>query len=174
MESQSKKLCLGSGDWHWSGWVMLDADPNNHPDIIAALPPLPDAVKRVKWDVILMSHFLEHLWPDDALDLVRECREALAPGGHVDIELPDVSYCAKTILGLHETPPEEWPGQYGLYGILGDPRYHNPLMNHRSGFSPATLTALAVEAGFDPSLIRIEEAKYHKPIRDFRLLAYNK
>jgi hypothetical protein len=163
---------LMSGDWHFPDYISVEGDASQHPDIIAIVPPLPNAVTTRQWEEIAMIHGPEHLTREDGLMLFRECYTCLAPGGELIMECPDISFCAAAILGLVETPPEEFPGQFGIYGILGGGggESKNPFMWHRSGYTPSSLTALLIEAGFDPALVRVETAVYHQPVRDFRVV----
>ena len=43
-------------------------------------------------DVIFSSHFLEHLYYDQALNLINECYRSLKPGGILRISIPDLEY----------------------------------------------------------------------------------
>src|SRR5882724_8991657 len=126
------KLCIGSGDWSGWGteWLMLDGDANNHPDIIAMVPPLPDAVKVMRFDTILMSHFIEHLTRSDALILLKECCAILNDGGTLELEQPDLEYCCRVYLGYIDPPAGRSREQFGKQGIFGLPEV-NPLMGHK-------------------------------------------
>lgn len=166
----SNKLLLMSGTWHWSGWVSVDANANEHPDIVAIVPPLPAAIKSRRWDQIMIIHGIEHLFYQDALLLTQECLACLAPNGELVLECPNLEYCCRALLGLIKTPPEEWDGQFSTGGIFGDPRPHDRFNMHLWGYTPVTLVALLVRAGFDPALVRVEAAQYHQPVRDFRVV----
>ena len=43
-------------------------------------------------DFIYSSHFFEHLFKDDAEDLLKSCANALKPGGTIRISIPDLAY----------------------------------------------------------------------------------
>lgn len=43
-------------------------------------------------DFIYSSHLLEHLFKDDAANLLKECVQALKPGGMIRISIPDLAY----------------------------------------------------------------------------------
>jgi len=165
------KLCIGSGSWHWGGdWIMLDGDTDNHPDVVATVPPLPDAIKVMRFDFILMSHFVEHLTRQDALILIKECYEILDEGGVIEFDQPNMDYCCRVYLGYIDPPEGYSREQMGIQGIYGEPYVH-PLMGHKYGYTPETLTKLVVEAGFNQDGIMIEQGHYHIPIRDFTLVA---
>lgn len=162
-------LLLGSGDWHWGDeWLHVDANPDNHPDIVCALPPLPAEVIVRQFDQILASHFIEHLYRFDALALIKQCYEVLEPGGLLTLEQPDLAYCCKIIAGVITPPEGRSVEQFGMWGIFGRPEL-DPFMGHKYGYTPDTLSDLVVEAGFDRAKITIGPGKYHEPIRDFQL-----
>ncbi len=43
-------------------------------------------------DYIFSSHFLEHLFEKDAMNLLKECYRVLKPGGLIRISVPDLEY----------------------------------------------------------------------------------
>lgn len=43
-------------------------------------------------DYIYSSHFFEHLFKDDAVNLLKSCAQALKPDGTIRIAIPDLSY----------------------------------------------------------------------------------
>jgi SAM-dependent methyltransferase len=53
-------------------------------------------------DFIYSSHFFEHLFRDDAANLLRGCAQALKPGGLIRISVPDLAY-AISLYGLGKT-----------------------------------------------------------------------
>ena len=50
-------------------------------------------------DFIYSSHFLEHLFKNDAVNLLKACAQALKPGGIIRISIPDLAY-AVSLYGL--------------------------------------------------------------------------
>jgi predicted SAM-dependent methyltransferase len=50
-------------------------------------------------DFIYSSHFFEHLFKDDAANLLKACAQALKPGGIIRISIPDLAY-AVSLYGL--------------------------------------------------------------------------
>jgi predicted SAM-dependent methyltransferase len=63
-------------------------------DLSISLPLPDDSV-----DFIYSSHFFEHLFKDDAADLLKSCFSALKPGGIIRISIPDLAY-AISLYGL--------------------------------------------------------------------------
>ena len=56
-------------------------------DLSLSLPLQKDSV-----DFIYSSHFFEHLFKDDAENLLKSCANALKPGGTIRISIPDLAY----------------------------------------------------------------------------------
>lgn len=50
-------------------------------------------------DFIYSSHFFEHLFKDDAANLLKACAQGLKPGGMIRISIPDLAY-AVSLYGL--------------------------------------------------------------------------
>jgi SAM-dependent methyltransferase len=63
-------------------------------DLALSLPLHDNAV-----DFIYSSHFFEHLFKDDAANLLKACAQALKPGGIIRISIPDLAY-AVLLYGL--------------------------------------------------------------------------
>jgi len=163
---------IGAGGKKSSGWVTLDADPNSGADIIATLPPLPDAVRAVKWDEIEMIHVIEHFYQWEARELLREIRSVLAEGGRLIIEAPNIVYAARVLCGI-EQPPRGAKGKFDMWPLYGDPRGRNPLYGHRWGYSPSSMRKELLEAGFADTGIEEKPAQHHVQVRDFRIEATN-
>ena len=58
-----------------------------HHDLSHSIP-----LKDQSADFIYSSHFLEHLFKQDAENLLRECHRVLKPGGIVRVCVPDLAY----------------------------------------------------------------------------------
>lgn len=145
-----------------SGWVTLDW--MGDPDIIAELPELPPEVLLEEWDTIVAIHVFEHLHRDEALKLLRAVYSALKVGGQLILEMPNIEFAAKVLLGLEPYDVKV----FGMRAFYGDANRNKPEMLHRWGWSPATLQPEFLACGF--SEVRIERAKYHFPDRDFRIV----
>lgn len=164
-------LCSGRDkpcDEGINNYVTLDGNEENHPDILAIIPPFPQAVRDVEWDSIELIHGIEHFPIWQALPLLKECCEVLKPGGTMVLELPNALFAAKVLLGLQK-PLTDLEHQCGLWVFYGDPRYENMLQLHKWGWWPESLTKALLEAGF--SRVVETPARYHLPGRDFRLEA---
>jgi SAM-dependent methyltransferase len=65
-----------------------------HHDLALSLPLHSSTI-----DFIYSSHFFEHLFKDDATNLLKACAQALKPGGLIRISIPDLAY-AISLYGL--------------------------------------------------------------------------
>lgn len=166
----TNNLLIGPGSWKWDGWTSVDANPDNAPDILATLPPLPESVTRRRWDQILASHFIEHLYIWEAKVLLRQCYDCLKVGGVLTLEQPNLDYCVRIMAGVIDPPEGRDREQFGYWGIYGAPN-GNPWDGHKAGYSPTSLTALLVDAGFEVCKIVQKPGHYHEVERDFQLEA---
>ncbi len=136
-------LHLGCGFKYIDG--MLNADGNRFRKIDLWIDlrnrlPFPDASCRF----IYSSHTLEHLFPEEAIRLLREIRRVLGPEGVARIAVPSVEH-ALTVLGGRRV--EDWPRPFD------DPAAQavNYLFcdgQHKYAYNFAILAGFACEAGF--------------------------
>jgi predicted SAM-dependent methyltransferase len=144
---------LCAGIFRREGWKTLDADPRNRPDYLAAIPPLPEAVKGQRWEEIEWLHGITSFYPWDGAALLREIHDVLEPGGKLILEQPDFR---KAI----EKP--EW--------LFGDALLREPLLMNRWAYTPESLMTALRKADFQR--VDLLPAMHHNPARDFRLEAY--
>lgn len=149
-----QRLIIGVGIHKREGWQTLDADPELHPDFVAAVPPFPAEVNAVWWDEIEWIHGIGTLYPWDAVQALKEIHALLASGGKLILEQPNFDIAKDRI---------EW--------VFGDAeQFRNPLLMNRWGYTPKTLSDLLAHVGF--SRIHVLPAQHHVPARDFRIEAY--
>lgn len=83
------KLHLGCGSNHFDGWIEVDLERSNRPEIVhdlrLGLPARPDTFR-----LIYSEHLFEHLLLADAQRLMRDCAAALRPGGVMRVAMPDL------------------------------------------------------------------------------------
>jgi len=163
------KLLIGSGEWHWQEYVTIDGNPANEPDICAMLPPLPDEVMSQKFTEVVASHIIEHFFKQDALIVLKQCYDVLLPEGLLILEQPDLAYCCKVIAGVIQPPDGRSVEQFGWWGVFGNSSPDEPLMGHRWGYTPQSLSDMVVDAGFNRENITIVPGVWHEPARDFQL-----
>ncbi len=144
------RLMLLAGQTRREGWKTLDS--KGSVDYLATIPPLPDAVKAVKWDEIELIHGVNVLYPWEAETLLWEIREALVPDGLLVLEQPNFHIASAEV---------EW--------TYGDPQFKDPCHMVRWGYTPYTLSQLVAECGFTRWELKL--AQHHVPDRDFRIEA---
>lgn len=149
------RLMLCSGIFRREGWKTLDCNPVHHPDFVAKIPPLPQAVKALQWDEIEWIHGIstgiERWQVPDLLEQIRLSLRA-TPAGKLVLEQPDRDKCDRP----------EW--------MFGDPSLCDPNHMNRWAYTPTDLTLLLRQAGF--SRVDVLPARHHVPARDFRVEAY--
>ena len=127
MSKDPVKLNLGSGQDQAPGWISYDRSRMpllsrlrlfRAGAALAARLGNPAAHRVLRWpgsvrvrdltkgiphatgtvDAIYSSHMLEHLEPNDALSVLRECYRALRPGGTLRIVVPDLKFIVRAYL----------------------------------------------------------------------------
>lgn len=103
------------------------------------------------FDGILASHFYEHFDCQEAVDIMRQCRAVLKPGGVMIVSVPNASYF-RAVYG--EDRNENWPK---LFGVNDPP---NPIPTffeaalffeqHKGIITADALWCYLVRAGFKP------------------------
>ncbi len=136
------KLNLGCGKprRHLEGFVNVDSDPENEPDVLLNLVsidrwPWPDgSVERIE-----SYHLIEHVSLPSARGLLKRCREKLRPGGVLVIECPDLEALCRSF------PDDPKRVTRSIYGK----QYEGAGMRHRYGYSRQSLSKEMKRAGFE-------------------------
>jgi prepilin-type processing-associated H-X9-DG protein len=139
----SLSVHLGCGDHYIQGMINCDGNVLRKIDhwLDLRLPlPFPDASARV----VYSSHTLEHLYPEEALKLLREVRRILAPEGVARIGVPDVSYFFRIARGEATSP---WPRRFA-HPVGQAVNYLFCDGQHRYAYDANILTDFAGQAGF--------------------------
>jgi predicted SAM-dependent methyltransferase len=134
---------LGCGPHYVEGMLNCDGNFMNKIDLWLDLRrdlPFPDSSVAVAY----CSHTLEHLFPEDALKLLREIRRVLKPDGIARIVVPDVDYAFRIARGDATSP---WPRHFA------DPvgQAMNYLFcdgQHKYAYNYGMLADFAAQAGF--------------------------
>jgi hypothetical protein len=164
------RLNLGCGDKILPGYVnidLVDERAGHKPDIICDLHKLtlPDEYA----DEAMAIHVVEHFWRWEVVDILKEWRRVLKPGGRIILECPNLlSACAEVMKNPEMASGPGKEGQRSMWVLYGDPSWKDPLMCHRWAYTPASLGAVMREAGFVD--IRQEPAQFKlREPRDMRI-----
>ena len=166
------KLNLGCGDKILPGYVNVDvveARAGMKPDVICDLhdlAPFEDASA----DEILSVHVVEHFWRWEIRDVLREWVRVLKPGGRMIVECPNILSAAQSLMQSPlEGAREDQAGQRTMWVFYGDPKWKDPLMIHRWGYTPESLRDLLAEAGLRDVRQEPAQFKLREP-RDMRVV----
>ena len=165
------KLHLGCGDKLLAGYINVDAVARAGvtPDVVCDIRDLKAFQDRYA-EEILAVHVIEHFfrWEVDAL--LKEWLRVLRPGGRMVIECPNlVSACERYLDLEKEIGHGESEPQRTMWVFYGDPRWKDPLMTHRWGYSPEGLAQLMRSVGLVNVRQEPAQFKLREP-RDMRLV----
>jgi len=171
-QARALKLNLGCGDKILPGYVNVDvveARAGMKPDVICDLHdlvPFADASA----EEILSVHVVEHFWRWEIRDVLKEWVRVLKPGGRMVVECPNLESACRTFLeNPQQNAREDQAGQRTMWVFYGDPKWKDPLMIHRWGYTPESLGALMHEVGL--AEVRQEPAQYKlREPRDMRVV----
>lgn len=134
------KLYVGSRNYKPDGYVTVDIDPANAPDIVADITDMA-VVTDASCDEVVAGHVLEHIeWPD-SFAAIAEFARVLKPGGVVKIAVPDMASLMRMLLS-GESAFHAMGLVYGLGGRI------NTFERHRYGFTPGMLADILETLGF--------------------------
>lgn len=166
------KINFGCGKQTWGGYFCVDAvrhpKASRDPDLLHALQfdgdkllnPLPLADGCC--DELHSYHFIEHVYRWESPAVLAEFFRLLKPGGRLILELPDLEKAAKNLL-LGS------PDQMSMWPLYGDPGTKDPYMCHRWGYTPATMTKLLVDAGYQDIRVLPPQTHGARHNRDMRV-----
>jgi SAM-dependent methyltransferase len=161
------RLNIGCGGRKIPGYIGVDAVARSAAEIIAPANNIDLPSESV--DEIIAIHLWEHFYLWECDGVIAEWRRLLKPGGVLTFEMPDVIKCAKNLIAGKMVGGKD-PNQLSYWGLYGDPRTQDPYMNHRWGWTPATLRDFLTTKGFVK--IREQETQWHPAgrwDRDFRM-----
>lgn len=143
------KLHIGCGDRPIDGYLNIDLDAREYAQYAylqadAASIPLGDGCA----EEILSVHMIEHVWPWETLQMLKEWHRLLAPGGKCVIECPNIfKACQLLIGGMREKNMKAVAA--AMNAFYGDPKDQELPGRHKWGYTPQSLSALLTAAGFE-------------------------
>jgi SAM-dependent methyltransferase len=171
-QARPVRLNLGCGDKILAGYVNVDVVESRagmKPDVVCDLHdlvPFDDGSA----DEILSVHVVEHFWRWEIRDVLREWLRVLKPGGRMVVECPNLASACRTFLDdPQQYAREDEKGQRTMWVFYGDPKWKDPLMIHRWGYTPESLKALLEEAGLVDVRQEPAQFKLREP-RDMRIV----
>lgn len=159
-------LHLGSGKIKWDKW--LNIDYNKAADVCCDIKKL-DFLANNTADIAVSIHVIEHFYEWEVVPLLKEWYRVLKPGGKIVLELP----CMEKVLNhIYLCMQNKLPisPSMGWFVFWGDPKYNDPHMGHKWGYTKPMIQAKLEEAGFKD--VKFESPRYHFEIRDMRVEAY--
>jgi ubiquinone/menaquinone biosynthesis C-methylase UbiE len=165
------KLNLGCGDKILDGYINVDVAnerSGKQPNIICDVRNLNSFIDNYA-DEILAVHVVEHFWRWEVVQILKEWVRVLKPGGKMILECPNLKSACEEFLkepDLNSGPGQE--GQRTMWVFYGDPRWTDPLMVHRWGYTPLSLAKVMHEAGLQDLKQEAAHFKLREP-RDMRI-----
>lgn len=148
-----------NGEWKE---VRLDINPDVNPDIIGDITNMA-SVQTGSMDALWSAHNLEHLYPHQVPEALKEFHRVLNPNGIAFIALPDLQAVAEHVAAgrleepMYESPAGPISAIDVLYGLRPAMAKGNLYMAHKTGFTDKTLAEHLTQAGFkDVSVQRIQ------------------
>ena len=134
--------------------VRLDIDPANEPDVIGTMLDM-SAVANASADALYSSHTIEHLYPNEIPQAMKEFLRVLKPEGYAVITCPDLQAAAEMIAQdmLMETAYTTGSGMVVTpFDIVYSHREYTgrdkPYMAHHCGFTLKVLNGTLRSNGF--------------------------
>jgi ubiquinone/menaquinone biosynthesis C-methylase UbiE len=165
------KLNLGCGDKILDGYINVDVAQvraGRQPDIVCDIRELQQFQNNYA-DEILAVHVVEHFWRWEVVDILKEWVRVLKPGGKLILECPNLrSACEEFLRNPDQAALPGPEGQRTMWVFYGDPRWTDPLMVHRWGYTPRSLAQVMHQAGLTELTQEPAQFKLREP-RDMRI-----
>lgn len=117
-------------------------------------------------DEIHAIHVVEHFNRGKVVEILKEWKRVLKPGGKLAIEVPCLNKIAKWLNEPHPDPRDQQ--RLTLIGLYGD-WWEGGAMLHQWCYSAEEMMAVLQEVGFEK--INVLDPIYHQPLRDMRVVA---
>lgn len=135
------KLYVGARDYKPAGYLTVDIDPQQNPDVVANIVSMPGIADAACGEIVA-SHVLEHLeWPD-SFAAMAEFSRTLKLGGSLKVAIPDIDLL--TAMMKEGDNPFQAAGL--LFGVGGRT---NSFEQHRFGFNANMMSQILHVLGFE-------------------------
>jgi len=113
---EPRLLNLGCGSKTAPGWINMDLVAA-HPDVVAYDLRNGIPFDDEYFDAVYHAHFLEHISPEEAQGVLKECFRVLKPGGVIRVVVPDLEMLSRLYLekleaavdgGMHTEEEYDW------------------------------------------------------------------
>lgn len=138
-----KRLHLGCGERHLTGWVNVDGIRTPATDVVEDFFVLFRRIPQRSLLHVYWSHGPEHVAPDALPGLLVNIKNSLAPGGKLTVATIDLEGIVEN---RYKSSRNGSAWNAALYGEVDT--HHHPYLAHRQCFSQAHLTGLLQAAGF--------------------------
>ena len=146
-DGSARHLHLGCGTVYLPGFINIDANPKARKDLwLDVRCGLP--FRNASVDSIYTAHMIEHLYPDELHNLMRECSRVLKPGGGMRIVVPSLSSAIAAYCDKKANWFADWPIAYASRGG----QFSNFIFcagQHRTAFDFDYLEEVLRKAGFN-------------------------
>jgi len=88
-KTRPTRIHIGAGAQHLDGWINVDIRPLPGVDVVA------DVTQGLAFrdaEAVYAEHFLEHLWPDQALSFLSEVHRVLGRQGRLRLSTPNLDW----------------------------------------------------------------------------------
>jgi ubiquinone/menaquinone biosynthesis C-methylase UbiE len=154
------KLNLGSGNRPLEGYIGVDLSPKA--DVVCDIRKL-DFAKSSSVEEIIAIHVIEHFYKWEVQGILQEWRRVLHPKGKIVLECPNLEIACRNLLnGTGD--------QLSMWALYGNPNLKDELHCHHWLYTPQSLIAELIKAGFRNCTHKTAEFKI--PQRDMRVEAF--
>ena len=138
----NNKLHLGCGKRYLEGYIHVDLHPHDHVDYVSNIDKL-DMFQDEYADLIYASHCVEYFDRDEVIEVLREWKRVLAPGGTLRIAVPNFEALMKVYSDSNDLNKILGP-LYGKWNIGEDKHIY-----HKTVYDLESLTVLLKQIGFE-------------------------
>jgi len=148
---------------YYMGWqiVLLDIDPDGHPDICCDARDL-KSIPGKQFDAVYCSHNLEHYYAHVTHDVLRGFVHVLRDDGFADIRVPDIAAVMAHVMAhgldiddtLYQSTAGPITAKDVLYGYGRElVETGNDFYAHKTGFTEKSLLRVLRESGFKDNYV---------------------